>query len=124
MKMLALAAAFALCAAAPPEAKSGNVVKVDLRSFGYNPSPISLRAGAEVTMVFTNTAGVSHEFKAPDFFHLAKIESGKVDKEGSVELKPHTSESVTLIPARGTFEVHCGHFMHEQMGMKTTIYVQ
>ena len=37
---------------------------------------------------------------------------------------PHQSMSVTLVPARGTYEVHCGHFMHTQLGMHSVIYVQ
>lgn len=125
MKMLALAlvSAFTL-GFASPDAKAANSVPIELRSFGFNPSPIDLHAGTEVTLVFSNSAGISHEFKAPEFFRAAKIVSGKIDDEGSVELKPHTSASVTLIPARGTYAAHCGHFMHAQMGMRSVINVQ
>lgn len=119
------ALAVALVLAAPAAAQNPTtVVPVHFYSFGFIPSPISLRAGEQVTMVFTNDAGVSHEFKAEAFFHSAKIVSGAIDEEGSIELKPHTSASITLIPARGTYPVHCGHFMHAQMGMRTTIFVQ
>jgi plastocyanin len=44
--------------------------------------------------------------------------------DGEVHVMPHRSTSVTLIPARGAYPVHCSHFMHDQMGMHTTIYVQ
>ncbi len=115
----------ALTLTAPAAAqKATTVVPIRLYSFGFAPSPISLRAGEPVTLVFEDVAGLGHEFKAPGFFRAAKILYGNVDGEGSVELKPHQSASVTLIPARGTYSVHCGHFMHKQLGMHTTLYVQ
>lgn len=118
-----LVAAIALAVPAAAQ-KPTTVVPIQLYSYGFAPSPIMLRAGVPVTMVFTDVAGTSHEFKAPGFFHYAKIISGDVDEEGSVELKPHQSMSVTLVPARGTYKVHCGHFFHDQLGMHTLIYVQ
>jgi len=118
-----LIAALALAAPAAAQ-KPTTVVPVLLYSYGFGPSPIMLRAGAPVTMVFEDVAGVGHEFKAPDFFRSARIVSGNVDEEGSIELRPHQSASVTLIPMRGTYKAHCGHFFHDQLGMHTLIYVQ
>lgn len=118
-----LAAAIALAAPAAAQ-KPTNVVPIHLYSFGYAPGPIVLRAGVLATLVFTDVAGTGHEFKSPAFFHNARIVSGDVDEEGAVELKPHQSASVTLVPARGTYEVHCGHFFHDQLGMHSLIYVQ
>jgi plastocyanin len=118
-----LAAAFAV--AAPAAAQNPTtVVPIQLYSYGYAPAPIMLRAGVPATLVFTDVSGSSHEFKAPGFFHSARIVSGDVEEEGAVELKPHQSLSVTLVPARGIYKVHCGHFFHDQLGMHTLIYVQ
>jgi plastocyanin len=115
----------ALALAAPLSAQPGApTYPVQLYSFGFNPTPMTLRAGQPVTLVFTNASGTGHEFKAPAFFRASKIVSGSVSGEGSVELKGHRSASVTLIPARGTYQAHCGHFMHAQMGMTTTIEVR
>lgn len=122
--LIAQAAALAAFATAASAQPSNTIVPIKLYSFGYAPAPLSLRAGVPVTLVFTNAAGSGHEFKAPAFFHSARIVSGHVDEEGAVELKGHQSMSVTLVPARGTYAVHCGHFMHTQMGMQSTIYVQ
>jgi plastocyanin len=119
----ALVAALVLAAPAAAQ-KPTTVVPIRLFSFGYSPSPIALAAGQPVTMVFTNDSGMGHEFKAPGFFHASRIISGDVEEEGAIELKGHQSASVTLIPARGTYKVHCGHFMHKQLGMQTTITVQ
>jgi len=121
MKLFLALAAFALSAPAAAQAAS---YPVQLYSFGFNPTPITLRAGQPVTLVFTNASGTGHEFKAPEFFHASKILSGSVSDEGSVELKGHRSASITLIPARGSYEAHCGHFMHAQMGMTTRVVVQ
>lgn len=125
MKALLVTAAAVLALAAPSAAqKPTNVVPIHLYSFGFAPGPISLRAGTPVTMVFTDDAGIGHEFKAPGFFRASRVVSGQVDEEGAVELRPRQSTSVTLVPARGTYEVHCGHFMHTQLGMHSYIYVQ
>ena len=122
---LAPALVAALAVIAPAAAKTPtNVVPVQLYSYGYNPHPIVLRAGVPVTLVFTNASGSGHEFKAPEFFRAAKVVSGHVDEEGSIELHGHQSMSVTLVPARGTYHVHCGHFFHDQLGMHSWLYVQ
>jgi plastocyanin len=120
-QVLVAALAFAVPAAAQTPT---NVVPIQLYSYGYTPAPIMLRAGVPVTLLFTDVAGTGHEFKAPAFFHNARIVSGDVEEEGAVDLKPHQSASVTLVPARGTYKVHCGHFFHDQLGMHTLIYVQ
>lgn len=122
MKAFAAAAALAVLVPAAALADPPSY-PVRLFSFGFEPSPIALHASEPVTLVFTNSSGSSHEFKATEFFHSAKILAGTVTADGSIELKGHASASVTLIPARGSYEAHCGHFMHQTMGMKTRIEV-
>ena len=110
-------------AAASPSPQAAAVVPVQLYSFGYAPNPIVLRAGVPVTLVFTNRAGIGHEFKAVEFFRSSKILSGNAS-EGEIDLRPGQSASVTLVPASGAYHVHCGHFFHSQLGMTSTIYVR
>ena len=43
--------------------------------------------------------------------------------ENEVELKPHEIKTLTLVPAAGSYEAHCSHFMHKQMGMDARIVV-
>jgi len=126
MKALIAAAAFLLLAPSlsASAAEPAPTYTIRLYSFGFQPEPIILRAGVPVTLVFTNSAGLGHEFSARAFFNSARILSGSIGSDGSVELKPHQSASVTLIPARGAYEAHCGHFMHKQLGMSTWVYVQ
>lgn len=124
MKPLFAAAAAALVLAVPAVAqKPTTVVPIQLHSFGYAPSPIVLKAGQPVTLVFSNVSGIGHSFKAQAFFRSARKLSGTTH-EREIHLKSDESDSVTLIPARGTYPVHCSHFFHDQLGMHTTLYVQ
>ena len=116
------AAAVAITATAAAQTPT-NVVPVALYSFGYAPNPIVLRSGQPVTLVLTNRAGIGHEFKATEFFRSARIISGNAGG-GEIDLMPGQSSSVTLVPTRGTYPVHCGHFFHTQMGMRTQIVVR
>jgi plastocyanin len=117
---IAAAAAFALLFASPAAAAPPTFV-VQVYSFGFGPRPIHLRAGQPVTLVFVNQSGSGHDFTAPGFFQHARITAGTVEDE--VELRPHETKSITLVPMRGTYQAHCSHFLHKQMGMSDTIIV-
>jgi plastocyanin len=96
--------------------------RITVWSFGFSPSPIQLAAGRPVTLTFENRSGSSHDFTAPGFFQHARITAGSAP-EGEIELRPRETKSITLIPAKGTYQVHCSHFMHKQLGMSAYIYV-
>lgn len=117
-----IAAALAVSLAAPAAAQPARQLVVQVWSFGFAPNPIRLAAGRPVTLTFVNSSGSSHDFTAPGFFQHARIVSG-LGREDEVELRPHESRSVTLIPARGTYQAHCSHFLHKQMGMSDWIVV-
>src|SRR3954451_10617812 len=108
---------FAMPAAAQPA-----VQRVDVWSFGFGPKPIHLRAGAPVTLTFVNTSNGGHDFTAPSFFTSARIVAGSAPG-GQIELHAHETRSITLVPRAGTYDAHCGHFMHAQMGMHDQIVV-
>ncbi len=107
---------------AAPAVAQTPVVPIELKSFSYNPSPIHLRAGQEVTLTFTNRSDGGHDFTAKEFFRAARIISGNV-AEGEVELGSGQSISVTLVPAAGRYKVHCGHTFHTMFGMSSEIIV-
>ncbi len=123
MTPLRLAALAALPLAAPPLSAqpAGQIVQV--WSFGFAPSPILLAAGRPVTLTFVNQSGSSHDFVAKGFFAGARILRGNVE-DGEVDLPPHSSVSVTLVPRAGTFHAHCSHFFHKQLGMRDEIVVR
>ena len=117
---LAALAACSLVISASAVAQPAQVT-VRVWSFGFAPNPIRLAAGQPVTLTFVNDSGSSHDFNAPGFFQHARIVSGAAGNE--VELKPHETKSITLVPVRGTYQAHCSHFMHKQMGMNDYIIV-
>jgi plastocyanin len=91
-------------------------------NFGFAPHPIHLAAGRPVTLTFVNQSGSGHDFTAPGFFQHARMING--DPGGDeVELKAHETKTVTLVPRAGTYEAHCSHFLHKQMGMSDLITV-
>ena len=112
-----------LIAAAPALSQPLPTVAIALHSYSYAPSPIRLQAGRPVRLFFTNAASKGHDFTARKFFASSRILSGTVPG-GEVDLRPGQSSSVDLIPSRGRYQVHCGHFMHKQLGMKSEIIVE
>jgi plastocyanin len=91
-------------------------------SFGFAPNPIRLAVGRPVTLTFENRSGSSHDFTAKTFFAYSRITSGTAP-DGEIELRPHETKSITLIPRAGTYKAHCSHFFHEPLGMSDTIVV-
>lgn len=115
------AAALALMLASPTPAQPAQFV-VQVYSYGFAPQPIRLAAGRPVTLTFVNQSGSSHDFSAHGFFGNARILAGDVS-EGEVDLPPHQSRTVRLIPRAGTYHAHCSHFFHKQLGMSDLIIV-
>jgi plastocyanin len=118
----AAAAAFSLllstAAAAQP---AGQTIVV--WSYGFSPHPIHLAAGRPVTLTFVNRSGSGHDFTAHQFFASSTVTAGDA-RDGEIELAPHETKSVTLVPRAGTYHAHCGHFFHKQMGMSDEIVVE
>jgi plastocyanin len=114
----------ALALSAPALAASPQVQTIELYSYGFRPAPITLPAGREITLKFVNTSTKGHDFTAPEFFKSSRIVAGDIDRDGKVALHGSETKSVTLIPAAGTYNVHCGRFLHSSFGMHTTLVVR
>lgn len=91
-------------------------------SYGFSPVPLHLAAGRPVTLVFENRSGSSHDFSAERFFGNSTIVRGSAPG-GEIDLPPHASRSVTLVPRAGSYGAHCSHFFHKQLGMSDQILV-
>lgn len=115
------ALALSLLVGAPAAAQAPQVV-VQIWSFGFAPNPIHLASGKAVMLTFINRSGSSHDFKAPGFFQHSEIVAGAPNRD-EVELGPHETRTITLVPHAGTYHAHCSHFLHEQMGMSDQIIV-
>lgn len=91
-------------------------------SFGFAPNPIRLVAGQPVTLTFVNRSGSNHDFVAHTFFGRSTIIAGAAS-EGEIDLPPHATKTITLIPRAGNYSAHCSHFFHKQLGMSDQIIV-
>jgi plastocyanin len=121
LSRFAAVAALSLAFSAPIAAQSaGQTILV--WSYGFSPQPLQLEAGRPVTLTFVNRSGSSHDFTAKTFFATSRIIRGDA-ANGEVELAPHETKSVTLIPQRGRYGAHCSHFFHKQLGMSDQIFV-
>jgi plastocyanin len=116
------AAALALMLAAPAPAQPSALV-VQVYSYGFAPKPIQLAAGRPVRLTFVNQSGSSHDFTARSFFAYSRILAGDA-AEGEIELPPHSTRTVTLVPRAGTYHAHGSHFFHAPLGMTDTIIVR
>jgi plastocyanin len=118
-----LAAAAALCVAlGAPAAGQPAAQRIVVWSFGLSPQPLQLRAGRPVTLTFENRSSSSHDFTAKGFFASSRIVAGSAP-DGEIELRPHESKTITLIPRAGMWKAHCSHFLHSTLGMTDTIVV-
>ena len=121
LSRFAAVAALSLAFSAPIAAQSaGQTILV--WSYGFSPKPLQLEAGRPVTLTFVNRSGSRHDFTAKTFFATSRIIRGDA-ADGEVELAPHETKSVTLIPQRGRYNAHCSHFFHKQLGMSDQIFV-
>ena len=59
----------------------------------------------------------------PEVLPLRPHPRGRVDN-GEIGLGPGQVAHVTLVPAPGSYPVHCGHPFHKMLGMRSTIVVQ
>ena len=120
---LAAAATLSILAVSPAVSQPApQSFTIAVRSFSFTPQPIRLRAGQPVTLTFVNQSGSSHDFTAHRFFASSTITAGAAP-DGEIDLAPHQTKSVTLVPRAGTYPAHCSHFMHAQLGMRDEIVV-
>lgn len=122
MKLIRAATAGLLLSIGAPVIAQPAAQTILVWSYGFSPHPIHLAAGRRVTLYIVNRSGSGHDFTAGQFFANATIISGDA-RDGEVELGPHETRSVTLIPRAGTYPAHCSHFFHKQMGMSDEIIV-
>ncbi len=124
---LASAALLALSIGAPALAQSPAkpaaqpaTQTITIVNFGFAPRAIHLAAGRPVTLTFVNQSGSGHDFTARSFFAAATITAGAAPN-GSIELSPHQSATITLTPRAGHYPARGTHILHKQFGMTATI---
>ena len=119
--LLAPLLAAALMAPAPAAAPVASAT-ITLTSYRFSPGPIYIAGGIPVRLILNNRAGKKHDFTAREFFRSSRILSGRAPG-GEVSVDAGKTRIIDLIPARGTYKVHCGKFGHSMLGMSTIIIV-
>ena len=121
---IAALAAIALLTLSPAAAQPAapDAVQIRVWSFGFAPNAIHLAAGRPVTLQFVNQSGGGHDVTARSFFTNSTITAGAAP-EGEIELRPHETKTITLVPRAGSYSAHCSHFMHAMLGMHADIVV-
>ena len=123
MNRLLLASLFAFSSAvAAPAAPPVASATITLTSYRFSPGPIYLAGGVPVRLILTNRADKTHDFTARKFFRSSRIIGGRASG-GEVTLRGGETKIIDLVPARGTYNVHCGQFGHSMLGMSATIIV-
>jgi plastocyanin len=100
-------------------------VNVVLSNFAFTPQMLHLRHGRAYRLHFVNQGSDSHNFSAPEFFAAARINPADIGaiSGGKVELGKGESRDVRLVPAIGTYNATCTHFLHASFGMTGGIAV-
>jgi uncharacterized cupredoxin-like copper-binding protein len=106
---------------------SSQAVTIELSSFKFTPSTLTLTHGHPYVMHFVNHSSGGHDFVAKDFFANATIapeDRAKVTN-GEVELAGGESADIHLVPnSPGSYKSHCSHFMHSSFGMTGKVIVE
>lgn len=109
------------------ETEDVELVSVELSNFEYTPSDLVFQHGRTYRLRLVNTSSGDHDFSARDFFAASKVaveDQAKVD-DGEVDVLEGETVEIILTPVeRGTYDLHCSHFMHGIFGMRGSITVK
>ena len=94
-------------------AAAGTEVKIGLSDFAFAPKTIELPADKKVTLVFTNTGSVEHDFS---------VEALKISVLVPPNGKPKTQEVGPL--KAGTYDLYCAVAGHKEAGMTAKLVVK
>lgn len=110
-----------------PDWSRAQPVAMELSSFKFTPSTLTLQHGTPYRIRFTNSSSGGHDFVAKDFFDASTIapeDRAKISK-GGIDVDGGESVEVRLVPNQpGSYKSHCSHFMHSSFGMKGEIIVR
>ena len=106
---------------------SQQAINVELSSFAFTPSSLTLQHGRTYRLHLVNTSGGGHDFTAPEFFAASAIAPADRNRvtDGKVKLAGNQTVDINLTHEKaGTYPLRCSHFLHAGMGMRGSITVQ
>lgn len=100
-------------------------IEIRLSNFKFEPGTIHLTSGKAYRLTLVNDSGAAHNFAAPEFLEAARIASADAEKvaSGKIEVAGHSTETILIVPAAGTYDLDCTHFGHAALGMSGRIVV-
>ena len=113
--------------AQPTDWSHAQTVNVELSSFKFTPSTLTLERGQPYRIHLTNSSSGGHDFAAKELFAASTIapEDAATIKDGEIGLKSGQSADVRLIANKaGSYPFRCTHFMHSTFGMTGTVTVR
>jgi len=120
--VLAPVSFFAASAGAEPiDWSRAQAINVELSSFRFTPSSLTLEHGVPYRLHLTNTSSGGHDFAARELFAASTIapEDAAAIKNGEIGLKSGQSADIRLIANRaGSYPFRCTHFMPKVLCMK------
>ena len=126
-KVLAALVAVGLHAPLNAQETQPQLVTIELSSFAFTPSELTLQHGHAYRLHLVNTSSGGHDFTAPEFFAASDVapQDRALVTDGKVRLSGHATADIALTPEKaGTYKLHCSHMMHASFGMRGTITVQ
>jgi uncharacterized cupredoxin-like copper-binding protein len=127
-------------AAAPAQAavvgstdwSKSETVTVDLADYSFTPSKLTFQHGQPYVLRMVNKSGHSHTFSSDTFFKAIAVQ--KLLKNGASSSTADLDEDIDFAPGEvvelyfvadkpGTYDLYCGKFMHEMLGMDGQIMV-
>lgn len=107
-------------------------VNVELANYKFTPTNLTFQHGQPYKLHLVNTSDHAHTFSSDTFFKAIAMQ--KMLKNGNdvstadlvedINLEPGEQVDLFFIPDKaGTYDLYCGKFMHETMGMHGQITV-
>lgn len=91
--------------------EGGQRVTIELTSFAFAPSAVSVRAGAPVTIEAVSKSGIAHNLT------LLSLDQGATLTSVDVPAKQNVTFQATL-PQPGRYVFYCDKFLHRPFGME------
>ena len=103
------------------------LITITMSNYAFDPNRIELLADSDYELHFVNSSNKSHDFSAPELFDAGTVapdDQAKVE-DGKVEVEAGGTVDVRFMPKKkGSYPVHCTHFLHATFGMTGTAVVE
>ncbi|MET1026300.1 MAG: cupredoxin domain-containing protein [Dongiaceae bacterium] len=108
------------------------MVTVDLADYSFTPSKLTFQHGKPYQLHLVNKSSHSHTFSSDTFFKAIAVQ--KLLRNGTASSTADLDEDIDFAPGEvvdlyfvadkpGSYDLYCGKFMHEMLGMDGQITV-